>query len=98
MPGAASRSVTAPAKPSPSSSGAEEPTICGHSDARQLQPLEAAHALPICYCGVECRELDTRVVEVVIDHICAERVARKRAGGEQVARVAQRVGHVGTVG
>ena len=38
-------------------------------------------------------ELDARVVEVVVDDLLAERLARHRAAGEQVAGVAQRARH-----
>ena len=60
------------------------------SASTRSQPLEAPEALPVGDRRVERRELDVGGVDVVLDDLVAERRARDRAGGEQLARLAQR--------
>src|SRR4051812_960846 len=66
-----------------------------------LETLEAAELLPVSDRGLEGLELDPRPVEVVVDHVLAERLAGDRGVGEQVARrvdVVRNLGLVGVVG
>src|SRR6201999_1472289 len=63
-----------------------------------LQPLEPAEALPVGDGGVERVELDAGVVEVVVDDLLAERLARDRALPEQLRGLAQRRRHARLVG
>ena len=52
----------------------------------RLEPFEAAELLPVRDRGFERPELRTRVVQVVIDDLRSERLARERRALEQVDR------------
>src|ERR671937_908613 len=68
------------------------------TSSSRLESFEAAKSLPVSDRRVVGLELDARIVEVVVDDLLAERVARDPARREEVARVAQRVGHLRAVG
>ena len=48
----------------------------GQKSSAFSQPLEPAEALPVGDGGLERRQLDRRAVQVVLDDLLAERVAR----------------------
>src|SRR5258706_10572586 len=56
--------------------------------------LEVARPLPRSHCGVELALLDAREVEIVLDHVVAERVAQKRRALGGADRLAQGARHL----
>ena len=83
--------------PQLASSTAAQIPIAGRLTAAS-QPLEAAELLPVGHRRLVGVELDPRPVEVVVDHLLAERLAHQLRLGEQVARGVHGVRHARLVG
>jgi len=56
----------------------------------KLESLKSAHPLPVGHRGVERRQLDAGVVEVVLDDAVAERLAGHRRSLEELGSLGQR--------
>src|SRR3954465_15734106 len=60
--------------------------------ALKLEPLKATHPFPIGHRGIERVQLDARIVQIVLDDIVAECLARHLGLAEQRRGLGQRGG------